>query len=31
MTCSNIQERFVEYLTGQLSEKESEEIRAHVA
>lgn len=31
MTCSNIQERFVEYLTGQLSKKEKEEIRAHVA
>ena len=31
MTCSNIQERFVGYLTGQLSEKEREEIRAHVA
>jgi len=31
MTCKNTQEKFVEYLTGQLSKKEREEIRAHVA
>ena len=31
MTCSNIQERFVEYLTGQISRKERQEVRAHVA
>ena len=31
MTCKNTQEKFVEYLTGQLSKKEREGIRAHVA
>ncbi len=31
MTCENIEEKFVEYLTGQLLKKEREKIQAHVA
>jgi hypothetical protein len=31
MTCKNIQGRFVDYLTHELSKKEREEIQAHVA
>ncbi len=31
MTCKNIKERFVEYLTNELSQKEREEIQEHVA
>ena len=31
MTCKNTKEKFTEYLTGQLSNKEREKIQAHVA